>query len=538
MGVTITSPERSAGSNDLKRIAAAALILLTASLAPLAGARDATQSLHEPISVDARDDMAMGVVLEGDIPAAIQTRSGVFSAPDPNKAATRDEARANANAVQQAMEGSVGNTFTPDRDTRRPDVLRYVNPFTPATAPFKRLVAFDAVDTTFGLYTRDSRLAPLVVQHTQPAAGEDVFYADLALDIGPDRHARIPSVGPGARVLHAHLGEGTHDLPVVLEHDGADNWFVESGVKTTARLVMELSIPRAVFGGDFGDPDWIALSAPPVPENVASAARAILAHIGLGRGMRPAENVRRMVAYFRAFVDSDVPLQASRDVYTDLAMSQKGVCRHRAYAFTITALALGIPTRMVMNEAHAWVEVYDGSQWKRIDLGGAGRMLSEESNVAEPYAAPRDSFPWPSNATRGDDMIEKASDPNGPPRNSGSGTTSASSATPSATASTENDPRPASKVTLDVVETDTTRGSALHVKGHVSADGDACNNAVVAVLLHDPKSQREARIGSVAADAKGDYSAAIIVPQSVPLGDYDVIARTEGSARCGQGSSL
>ena len=35
----------------------------------------------------------------------------------------------------------------------------------------------------------------------------------------------------------------------------------------------------------------------------------------------------------------------------DLALSKKGVCRHRAYAFTITAQGLGIPARMVMNEA-------------------------------------------------------------------------------------------------------------------------------------------------------------------------------------------
>src|SRR5437868_9163887 len=116
-------------------------------------------TLHEPIPVDARDDIAMGVVLEGDIPAAIQTKSGVFSAPDPNRVPTPSELQAAKNAEHDATNGEVGNTFTPDRDTRRPDVLRYVDPFTPSTAPFKRLVAFDAVDEKFALFTFHSHLS-------------------------------------------------------------------------------------------------------------------------------------------------------------------------------------------------------------------------------------------------------------------------------------------------------------------------------------------------------------------------------------------
>jgi hypothetical protein len=284
------------------------------------------------------------------------------------------------------------------------------------------------------------------------------------------------------------------------------------------------------------------MPTPDVPENVAAAARPVLAHIGLGRTMRPAENLRRMVAYFRAFVDSEQPLAASRDPYTDLALSQKGVCRHRAYAFTITALALGIPARMVMNEAHAWVEVYDGRAWKRIDLGGAGRMLSEQAQTAEPYTAPNDAFPWPANATRGDDMIEKAQGQNGggPSNGSGSGAgTGASSPSPTTTSSATSttDKRPPSKVTVDLTETDATRGTAVHVKGQVSAEGDACANAVVTVLLRDTKSKREARIGTLTADAKGTYAGAIVLPSAVPLGDYEVIARTEGDVRCGKGVS-
>ncbi len=555
-GATTTSPAliAGAGTGDVKR--SSVLVALVAfGIARLASGGSST-TLHEPIVVDPRDDIAMGVVLEGDIPAAIQTKSGVFSAPDPNKPPSANELAASRRAENEATSGEVGNTFTPDLDTRRPDVLRYVDPFTPATAPFKRLVAFDAVDAKFGLYSFHSSLSALPVVHGAAFAGEDVFYGDIPVDIGPDKHTRVPSVGPGARVLHAHLGSGARELPVMLAHDGADNWFVDGNERASARLVVELAIPRATFGGDFGDPDWGALAPTPVPENVASAAKDIFAHIGLGRHLRPAENIKKMVAYFRAFVDSDRPLEASKDVYTALAMSQKGVCRHRAYAFAITSLALGIPTRMIMNEAHAWVEVYDGALWRRIDLGGAGRMLSEESATAEPYASPTDAFPWPTNATRGEDLTEKARNINSGGGNgngnSGSGggmgpspTSSANGSAPAnangnGNASSANDPndaRPASDVTIEMGESDTTRGAAVHVRGRVTADGDPCASVAVTIALRDPKTKREARIGTVATDGKGNYAGPIVLPSSVPLGDYEVVARTEGGSKCGRGTS-
>lgn len=532
MVASITSPV--AFGDRVKRGAVIALVAF--SFARLARG-DATTTLHEQISIDPSDDIAMGVVLEGDIPAAIETRSGVFSAPDPNRAATTAELAAAEHAEQE----SASNKFTPDRDTRRPDVLRYVDPFTPSTAPFKRLVAFDAVDSSFALYTADRKFT-LNVDHGAPRAGEDAFYADLAVDVGPSKHTRIPSVGPGARILHAHLSAQGRELPISMWRDGAENWFLDSSEPANARLVMELAIPRASFGGDFGDPDWVALSVFPVPENVAEAAQPVLAHIGLGRSMRPAENVKKMVSYFRAFVDSDKPLEASKDVYTDLALSQKGVCRHRAYAFAITSLALGIPTRMVMNEAHAWVEVNDGTLWRRIDLGGAGRMLSEEANSAEPYAAPTDAFPWPANATRGEDLTEKTRNNgggNGNGNSNGNGTspspsatTSSSSAAASAQTADSRDDHATTSVTITLGESDAARGTAVHVSGRATANGDACSAALVNVYLR--AGSREARIGSASTDASGNYSAALVLPSAVPVGDYEVIARTDGDDRCGR----
>ena len=65
--------------------------------------------LHEPIPPDPREDLAMHVALDGDLPAAIQTRSGIVSAPDP---------RAPTSPADSAYGAADPATFQPDRDTK------------------------------------------------------------------------------------------------------------------------------------------------------------------------------------------------------------------------------------------------------------------------------------------------------------------------------------------------------------------------------------------------------------------------------------
>ena len=47
-----------------------------------AGAQRGGPVLHEPIPADPRDDIAMQVSTLGDLPAAIETKSGMVTAPD------------------------------------------------------------------------------------------------------------------------------------------------------------------------------------------------------------------------------------------------------------------------------------------------------------------------------------------------------------------------------------------------------------------------------------------------------------------------
>ncbi len=521
------------------------LVLLTTTRAPLAALPEV---LHEPLPPDPQEDMAMGVrSAGGGMAAAIHTPRGVVSAPDPTRPPSADDTPDSLPTPR--LELAPDAKFAPDNDTHRPDVLPYEDPFTPSTAPFKRLAAFDGVDAQFNLVVSVTRQAPWSTHAVAaPDGSEDLFYADLVVDVKPGEGVRVPSVGPGAKVLHARLGVGPTELPIMLTRDGADNWFVASDRSARARLVLEMSIPRATFGGDFGDPGWSDLPLPSkLPPNVAADANRVALAIGVSRAQTPREDVKRLVAYFRGFSSSEERPTGHADVFLDLAMSKKGVCRHRAYAFLITALGLGLPARMVMNEAHAWVEVNDGTLWKRIDLGGAGRTLDSEA-VADniPHEPPPDPFAWPSDAERGSDMASRARAKGGadPAARAASGTGSATGngaaqdqAPVRVPLVTDAERRGPSAVTISGSDGATRRGSALHLNGAVKTGNLACANVVIDFFLRDVHGGKERFVGSLATDEVGAFIGALVIPETMPLGDYDVLARTPGDARCSAGES-
>jgi hypothetical protein len=563
--------------------------VMFAAVPAVAGPRgEAKPILHEPIPSDPREDLALHVALEGNMPAALDTLSGVVAAPDPRAAPAPSE---------HAYGARPDAGFVPDRDTRRPDIGVYDEPFSPSIAPFKRMEAFDAVRSDYQLYVRDPRLVPVGIGGAV-GPGDDAFFANLVIDLTPDRTVRIPSVGPASRVVRARLGVGDRELPAIVSRDGADNWFVRFAAggpvnsangERRARLVMEVSVSRAAFGGPLADAGWNdLLLVPPLPENVARDAEVVRAAIGVSRAQAPREAIAKLVRYFRDFVDSDAALARRSSVYVDLALSKKGVCRHRAFAFLVTALSLGIPTRLVQNEAHAWVEVHDGTMWRRIDLGGAGRVANPAVDALvdrTAYRAPPDAFSWPEKALRGDAMMADARanaalrgrDARGGSRSaaegdaapgetlpdeslprepvgaqSGQGLAPMAGAPPgetppggSAATLTEEEGPPRSTITLAVGDAAPHRGTPLHVRGDVRWGDDPCPHVLVDLWLRAPAKKedgvahegRSLLLGTVATRDDGTFADGIVVPSSTPLGDYDVVARTSGGARCAPGVS-
>lgn len=546
--------------NALTRLRSPAVALaIGAALVATARADTPGSILHEFIPPDPREDVSFSATtLEGDLPAAIQTPSGLATAPDPRRSPAADHVYGGA-----TTDDSPDSTYEPDRDTRRPKVENYDDPFSPATAPFKRLRAYDWVDADYSLRVRDKSLSVIAVGGAV-GQGDEPFYGDLSVDLIPGQPVRIPTVGPGARILRLYANP---EIAVEVVRDGADNWFARGKERKRVRLVVELAIPRDTFGRDFTDVDWSTLDALEMSRAAAGTAGAKLHEaafhevaqaIGISRAMRPREVVRKMVEYYRGFAPSEVPPTGRQDIYLDLALSRKGVCRHRAFGFLVTGLGIGLPTRMVVNEAHAWVEVFDSRLWHRIDLGGAAQNLDNEPDPGRPaYVPPPDPYAWPAGRDSGQELADRnradARSPSGNGAPNGSSDPGQSGPpSPSQNGAPTNAPDPANKlpeaeVTVGAIDGDVRRGRPLHLQGTVAAAGGPCAHLRVDVLLtpHVDRNRRATNapeapgipVGSLSTDDRGKYDGAVVVPRDLSLGDYDLIVQTPGDTRCGAGKT-
>lgn len=501
--------------------------------------------LHEFIPPNPGEDISFAATtLDGDLPAAIQTPSGIATAPDPQKPPSTEHVYSGA-----TTDDSPNSTYEPDRDTRRPNVEHYDDPFSPSTVPFKRLRAYDTIDESYTLRVQNQALEAIPIGGTV-GAGDEPFYGDISVDLIAGQPVRIPTVGPGARILRMHTNPET---PVELVRDGADNWFVKGNARTRVRLIVQLAIPRAAFGSEFRDVDWSDLASHARVPSFAHQRQAferVAQAIGISRSMRPKEVLRKMVDYFRSFESSDDPPRGNGDIYLDLALSKKGVCRHRSFAFLVTALYIGLPARMVVNEAHAWVEVFDKSIWHRIDLGGAAANLETNTDAQRPrYVPPADPYAWPETAEPGQDLGDRSraqqppvssSDPNSPTPTTPSSASSAAVPPPPPPAPTASAPDATGDPTLinvAPVDGEVRRGFPFHLRGEVKSGGAPCSHVRVDVVLFSNAVPQGAAVGSLSTDESGRYDGAVVIPRDFALGEYRLVVATPGDARCRAGSS-
>ena len=539
--------------------------------------------VHEYIPPNAAEDLALGTLTpSGKMPAALRTPSGLVSAPD------KFRSPADGQTPTYATSGAKSTPrFRIDGTTSDPGTLHYHEPFRPSIAPFKRLYVFDAVNEAFELYLRNPARHPVPIEGS-PEAGDDEFFADLTLASG--NTVRIPSVSSKMRVLAAELEPA---VPFRLLEDTAENWFFDApSLVGKARLIMRVASPRAALSPEIDTSSYAALAAalPPVPTSVSRAVEPILAQVGVSRSQTPATAVRTLVAYFRSFLPSQQGFaeDSGRELYEQLTLTRKGVCRHRAYAFVVTALVLGVPARFVHNEAHAWVEVYDGQLWHRVDLGGAASGLHYDGDKPEgpAYRMPKDNYEWPAQARPGDQLSPRQSADDGSSPGAGSGAGSGTSpsaldpaaagsasgassnpldpAASSASGTVQNPPtnpakmanpsdksaeatpqdlftpdtseplptnRSVPKVTVRVLgNSNVHRGEALLVEGNAKSDEGPCK--LTRVDLEIRRDTERYSLGSTATDEQGRFRLQATVPLKLGVGPYDVTAASGDSASC------
>jgi transglutaminase-like putative cysteine protease len=443
----------------------------------------------------------------------------------------------------------------PDYQTQADATLHYAEVFNPSVVPFKRSQVLDAVRPDYTLYVAQPALEPLKVGG-RARTDHDLFWASLVVEIEPGQATAIPSVAPDMRILSY---EADPPAKLAFAKDGADNFFVRAdpATKGVFRLVFLADAPASYFAAQV--PSGITLDrlsgARPVPPSMRDAALRVLSLVGVSRRDRLDEALAKLVRYFRAF-EAGNPPSPTGDVYLDLAYSKRGVCRHRAFAFVVTANAAGIPARYVTNEAHAFVEVRVPDRgWVRVDLGGAASELDVANAGDKSMYRPRAPDPFPRPARYAENYTRLRGDVRGLSRDqlaeADRAAEEGSPADPRSTAPVVPAPgadlprlapapgKPAARVTLDGAGRRVFRGEPLAVAGRVT-DGSTGVAGVRVNLFLAPAGAggRGARqVGETVTDGSGAFRGSLILPADFPLGDHELFAATPGNDAVGPGLS-
>jgi hypothetical protein len=348
----------------------------------------------------------------GQNPRAIRVEDTLVPAPDVGADGQPGEGAGGGAAAAPEAELDRATQATPDRSTGADGVLSYTEVFNPGVVPFKRQSSLDSVSADWRLRLRGGLgrgLQPLEVLGSAAGgqADRDPFWGNLKLPYRPGEDLPLPSVAPSARILSYRTQPA---VPVRFAKDSADNYYVRFGdASPKARAALEKSkgqvqltfltdAPSSYFGGQL--PPGVGLNEvpahllPSVPPSVKAEGLAVATALRVGRHLPVATLVGRLVAYFRGFRPGDPPPPRA-NIYRDLALGRLGVCRHRAYAFVVTAQSLGLPARYVTNEAHAFAEVYvPRVGWRRIDLGGGALELQVHNAEDKALHQPRGGDPF------------------------------------------------------------------------------------------------------------------------------------------------
>jgi len=425
----------------------------------------------------------------------------------------------------------------PDTQTSADGTLGYWEPFNPSTVPFKRSLVLDAVGEDYALAVHDTALRPVPIGGA-PLMGRDPFWASYLVRLQPGRAVPIPSVAPDLRVLSLQS-----DPPASIEvlRNGTDAYFLrsaEGGVRRVTMLVdarTSYFAPRILPGLTVRDVarDWPVR----LPRSVREAARTVHEKLALGPDQPLDRTLERLVGHFRSF-DAGALDRATGDVYLDLALGGRGACRHRAFAFVVTAQALGIPARYVQNEAHAFAEIWlPGSGWGRVDLGGVALALEIEGAADKTmhHAGP-DPFPQPAGYARGYSRLTGSV--RGLPEDAGAPRALRPDETPMPDPDAPTGSRDQIRVVLDQHATSGIRGEPVHVAGRlVDLRGNPAAALRVDAYLSPDGERRGLLVGSAHSDTDGRWRIDAVVPADAPVGRYQLFAVTPGDARRAPGRS-
>jgi hypothetical protein len=455
--------------------------------------------------------------------------------------------------------GQRAPSFAPDRVTALHGAVPYFEVFQPAITPYKRVTSLDAVrlqaDGTPILVTAAAPRTQVQIEGVGSRAPDfrerDRFWGSVVLDFSEGNEVPLPSVSPESRILSLRVEP---EVAMHIERDGADNFIavLDEQAQTSVRVVFLTDAPRSYFGFDrdqtwpVAQSDALAGELSPMPERVREDALTFARELGLRPGMAFDEVMNRLATHFRSFEESDEPPTDTGHVYLDLARGMRGVCRHRAYAFVITAQALGIHARFVNNEAHAWAEVHlpEHRGWLRVDLGGSAQGIAPRNTSTGPSYVTAQSDPLPRPESYARALANAVGQSQNAPGNGGNGAnggnagnaanpgtqpTHTNTATPQTITDAQIVRRPLA-LTAEQREIEVLRGGTMELTGRATSGGQAAAGVRVEVLLRDAQGG-ERLVGVTVTDAEGLYRASLGIPPETEVGAHELIVRTPGNAR-------
>lgn len=417
VGVGLSRRAGYTGEVNRIRGARAYAVFAGAAAFSLLSSAHAEPVLHEYVpNVDPREAEPAGAAAAGGDTQAEQARGPASSGSE-----SGDEAGAAPPYDATVGDGSPGEppgrrspSFRPDRLTELSSGLDYYEVFTPSIAPFKRVTSLGLIhlDTdrktpVFGVRENPRTTVRVEGEHSRPpdARPRDRFSGDVRLDFRQGPLVPLPSVSPESRILTLRT---TPSVPLRVERDTDDNFAVRllaSVPNVPVRVEFTMDAPRSYFGTEVPEARVNVLESevPELEKSIVSRGLSMAKRMKLSKSSDLRTAIATLTSYFRAFEESSVPPENTGDLYLDLVRSQKGICRHRAYGFVVTAQALGIPARFVQNEAHSWVEVkLPRVGYMRIDLGGAANGLTAHNASDAPSYVPAqpDLLPQPASYRR------------------------------------------------------------------------------------------------------------------------------------------
>jgi len=265
--------------------------------------------------------------------------------------------------------------------------------FDPYLMAMKRTLIVDKITSDYQGIIADPSYSHLLLSSTYQ---DNVFVGTITLERSTNE-IRIPSVAPNANIISYSCPD---EITFNFYKDGADNYYVKassyfSKAKTT--LLFTTSCDSSYY--TFDVPDHLTLDDIPEsvkqtpPSSVISKANVVIDVIGLTGEQNLKTIVYKLRDYFSSFEPGDIPPEEEQpDIYLAMALSKHGCCGVRSHACFITANAIGLPTRLVSNECHAFCEIYIPTKgWTMMQLGGCGTG-SCNPDGCEPFENMTDPF--------------------------------------------------------------------------------------------------------------------------------------------------